>query len=156
MPVPEVPAALSKKVVDATLLPWEILPVIKAQSQIQYFIEGVGSTRFGNTTFQVSMNQARRDSLPDDIQQAFRDASGPDGWAEGAGAWRGGADFGIKMATDAGKTHILLPAEETAAMRDAMAPVTKRGVGEGTAKGLDGAGLVETAKQRIAKHGGAM
>ncbi|MEO0363052.1 MAG: TRAP transporter substrate-binding protein, partial [Pseudomonadota bacterium] len=39
-PVPEVPSALSKKVIDATLLPWEIIPPLKLQNQIGYFIEG--------------------------------------------------------------------------------------------------------------------
>ncbi|MCK5748100.1 TRAP transporter substrate-binding protein [Oricola sp.] len=152
MPVPEVPSALSKKVVDATLLPWEIIPVIKAQEQIDYFIEGNDQTRFGTTTFQVSMNKARWEGLPDDIKKAFRDASGRDWWAKVADAWRGGDDFGIKMATDAGKTHIMLTEEETQGFLDALEPVQQRWIDEVSAKGLDGAGLVSRAKEAIAKN----
>jgi TRAP-type C4-dicarboxylate transport system substrate-binding protein len=149
MPVPEVPSALSKKVVDATLLPWEIIPPLKLQNQIDYFIEGHDRTRLGTTTFQVSMNQARWDSLPDDIKQAFRDASGREWWAEVADVWRGGDDFGIKMATDAGKTHVTLTEEETQAFLTALEPVQQRWIDEVTGKGMDGAGLVETAKEMI-------
>ncbi len=152
MPVPEVPAALSKKVAEATLLPWEIIPPLKLQNQIDYFIEGHEGTRLGTTTFQVSMNKARWDSLPDDIKQAFRDASGREWWGEVADVWRGGDDFGIKMATDAGKTHIVLSEDETKAFLDVLEPVQQRWIDEVNGKGLDGAGLVQTAKDAIAKN----
>lgn len=153
MPVPEVPNALAKKVVDATLLPWEIIPPLKLQNQIKYFIEGADNTRFGTTTFQVSMNQARWDGLPDDIKKAFSDASGRDWWGKVADVWRGGDDFGIKMATDAGKEHVVLSEDETQAFMDALAPVQQRWVDEVTAKGIDGAAIVARAKELIAANG---
>ncbi len=154
MPVPEVPNALAKKVVDATLLPWEIIPPLKLQNQINYFIEGAGGTRLGTTSFQVSMNQARWDGLPEDIQKAFRDASGREWWGEVGKVWRAGDDFGIKMATEAGKTHIQLTEEETKAFLDALAPVETRWVEEVTAKGIDGAGIVARAKELIRANAG--
>ena len=152
MPVPEVPNALSKKVVEATLLPWEIIPPLKLQNQISYFIEGHNMTRLGTTTFQVSMNKARWDGLPDDIKKAFKDASGKDWWTQVADVWRGGDDFGIKMATDAGKTHLVWTEDETKAFLDTLAPVQQRWIDEVTAKGIDGAGLVTRAKELIAEH----
>lgn len=151
-PVPEVPAALSKKVIDATLLPWEIIPPLKLQNQIKYFIEGYNNTRLGTTTFQVSMNKARWDGLPEDIQKAFRDASGRDWWAKVGEYWRGGDDFGIKMAVDAGKTHVVLSEAETQAFLDALTPVQQRWVDEVTSKGIDGAALLQKAKDLIAKN----
>ena len=152
MPVPEVPSALSKKVVDATLLPWEIIPPLKLQNQVNYFIEGANETRLGTTTFQVSMNKARWDGLPADIQKAFRDASDRDWWGKVAEVWRGGDDFGIKMARDAGKEHIVLTEAETQAFLDTLAPVTQRWVDEVNAKGIDGAGIVAKAQELIAKN----
>ncbi len=152
MPVPEVPAALSKKVVEATLLPWEIIPPLKLQNQINYFIEGYDKARFGTTTFQVSMNQARWDALPDDIKQAFSDASGRDWWAQVAKVWRAGDDFGIKMATDAGKTHVTLTEDETAAFMTALEPVQGRWIEEVTSKGLDGTGLVAKAIEMVKEN----
>ena len=152
MPVPEVPSALSKKVVDATLLPWEIIPPLKLQNQVNYFIEGANETRLGTTTFQVSMNKARWDGLPADIQKAFRDASDRDWWGKVAEVWRGGDDFGIKMARDAGKEHIVLTEAETQAFLETLAPVTQRWVDEVNAKGIDGAGIVAKAQELIAKN----
>lgn len=152
MPVPEVPSALSKKVVDATLLPWEIIPPLKLQNQIDYFIEGHDNTRLGTTSFQVSMNADRWNSLPADIQKAFKDASGRDWWGKVADIWRGGDDFGIKMAMDAGKSHVILSEAETQAFLDALAPVEARWVEEVTEKGIDGAALVTQAKDLIAKN----
>lgn len=152
MPVPEVPAALSKKVADATLLPWEIIPPLKLYNQIKYFIEGADNTRFGTTTFQVSMNKARWDALPDDIKKAFSDASGRDWWGETAGMWRAGDDFGINMATENGSNHITLTEAETAAFLDTLAPVQQRWIDEVTGKGIDGAALVAKAKDLISKN----
>lgn len=154
MPVPELPQALAKKVVDGAFIPWEIIPPLKIQDQTQYQIEGPDMKRFGTTTFQVSMNKARWDSLPADIQQAFRDASGPDWWAEVGRIWRATDDFGIKMAVDSGNTHVVLTDEEYAAFEAAMEPVVQRWVDEVTGNGIDGAGLVEKARAAIAKHSG--
>jgi TRAP-type C4-dicarboxylate transport system substrate-binding protein len=151
-PVPEVPQALSKKVIDATLLPWEIIPPLKLQDQIAYFIEGHDRTRLGTTTFQVSMNQARWDSLPPEIQKAFRDASGRDWWGQVGEIWRAGDDFGIDMAVKAGRTHVTLTEAETDAFMTALEPVVGRWVDEVAAKGIDGNALVEKARAAIAAN----
>ena len=152
MPVPAVPSALSKKVVDGTLLPWEIIAPLKLQNQIGYFIEGHEGARLGTTSFQVSMNQARWDGLPADIQKAFKDASGRDWWAEVGKIWRAGDDFGIKLAKKAGKTHIQLTEAETQAFMDALAPVEARWIEQVGATGIDAAGIVKRAKALIAEN----
>ncbi len=156
MPVPELPSSLQKGVVDGAFIPWEIIPALKIQEQTRYQIEGADKWRFGTTTFQVSMNQARWDGLPKDIQAAFRDASGPDWLAEVGDIWRGTEEFGIQMAIDSGNEHITLTEAETQAFRDALEPVVERWVEEVTGKGIDGAGLVEKARAAIATHSQAM
>src|SRR3546814_20151632 len=108
MPVPELPQALQKGVVDGALIPWEIIPPLKIHEQTEYQIEGYDRARFGTTTFQVSMNQARWDSLPADIQKAFRAAYGPAWWGGGGDSWRAPDGFGIKLAVDSGTHHIIM------------------------------------------------
>lgn len=152
MPVPELPQALQKGVVDGAFIPWEIIPPLKIQDQTEYQIEGHDMIRFGTTTFQVSMNKARWDGLPDDIKKAFKDASGPDWWGEVGDIWRASDNFGIGLAVKAGNKHIVLTEEETAAFQEKLEPVVQRWVDEVTAKGIDGAGLVEKARESIAKH----
>ncbi len=151
-PVPEVPTALSKKTIDGTLLPWEIIPPLKLQNQINYFIEGHDNTRLGTTSFQVSMNKARWDGLPEDIQKAFRDASGRDWWGKVGEIWRAGDDFGISLAVKAGKKHIVLTEEETNVFLETLEPVVDKWVEEVSAKGIDGAALVAKARELSAKN----
>lgn len=152
MPVPELPTALQKGVIDGAFIPWEIIPPLKIQEQTEYQIEGVDKERFGTTTFQVSMNKERWDSLPEDVQKAFRDASGPEWVAKVGEIWTGADEFGIGLATKAGNTHVTLSEEETEAFRKDLAPVTDRWVEEVAAKGIDGAALVEKARASVASH----
>ncbi len=152
MPVPELPPALQKGVIDGAFIPWEIIPPLKIQEQTEYQIEGVDKERFGTTTFQVSMNQERWNGLPEDIQKAFRDASGPEWIVKVGEIWAASDDFGIGLATKAGNTHITLTEEETEAFRQALAPVADRWVEEVSAKGIDGAALVEKARAAVASH----
>ncbi|MEM8700834.1 MAG: TRAP transporter substrate-binding protein [Pseudomonadota bacterium] len=150
MPVPELPTALQKGVIDGAMIPWEIIPPLKIQEQTEYQIEGADKERFGTTVFQVSMNKARWDALPDDVKQAFRDAS-DEVWAKEVGdIWTGADDFGIGLATKAGNTHIILSPEETAAFNEVLAPVVDRWVAEVGEKGIDGNALVEKARAAVA------
>lgn len=155
IPVSGLPQALSKKVIDGALIPWEILVPLKLQDQTQYQIEMADRDRFGNTTFQVSMNGDRWESLPADIQQAFIDASGPEWWAEVGRIWRANDDYGIKVAVESGNEHITLTEDESAAFRQALEPVVDRWVAEVTDKGIDGAAIVAQAREMVAKHAGA-
>ncbi|MBD3677721.1 MAG: TRAP transporter substrate-binding protein [Rhodobacteraceae bacterium] len=152
MPVPELPPALQKGVVDGAFIPWEIIPPLKIQEQTQYQIEGHDRARFGTTTFQVSMNSDRWNSLPADVQQAFKDASGPEWWAKVGEVWRATDDFGIGLAVKAGNEHITLTEEETEAFKTALEPVVQRWVDDVTAKGIDGEAMVQKARDLIAKH----
>ncbi|SEP12288.1 TRAP-type C4-dicarboxylate transport system, substrate-binding protein [Salinihabitans flavidus] len=156
MPVPELPPALQKGVVDGAMIPWEIIPPLKIHEQTEYQIEGHDKERFGSTSFQVSMNADRWNGLPDDIQQAFRDASGRDWWGKVGEVWRGTDNFGIELAVKSGNTHITLTEEETQAFRDALAPVVDRWIEDVSAKGIDGDDLVEKARDLIADNTGAM
>ena len=151
MPVPELPQALAKGVVDGAFIPWEIIPPLKIYEQTDFQIEGANAERFGTAVFQVSMNKATWDGLPDDVKQAFRDASGEDWLRELGSVWRASDDTGIKIAVENGNTHIVLSEEETAAFRDVMASVVDRWVGEVTGAGIDGAALVEKARTLTAE-----
>ena len=111
-------------------------------------------TRFGTTTFQVSMNSGSWDKLPADIQQVFLDNSGVDWWREVGDLWTAADDFGIGLAVKAGNTHTTLSAEETAAFRQVLEPVVDRWVKEVGEQGIDGDALVNKARELIAKHSG--
>ncbi|WP_240610996.1 TRAP transporter substrate-binding protein [Oceaniglobus ichthyenteri] len=152
MPVPELPPALQKGVVDGAFIPWEIIPPLKIQEQTEYQIEGADEARFGTSVFQVSMNQGRWNSLPEEIQQAFRTASTGDWPKEVGQIWRAVDDFGINVAVEAGNQHITLTEEETAVFDEALLPVVDRWIEEVDGKGIDGAALVEKARAAIKEN----
>ena len=56
------------------------------------------------------------------------------------------------MAVEAGRNHVVLTEAETEVFLETLAPVQDRWVEEVTAKGVDGAALVERAKALIAEH----
>jgi len=152
MPVPDLPQALSKKVVDGAFIPWEIIPPLKLQDMTKFQIEGPNRVRFGTTTFQVSMNQARWDSLPADVKTAFEANSGA-AWVREVGEiWTKSEDFGIGLAVKAGNKHIQLTDAELAAFRAKLEPVVQRWVNEVKGQGIDGDALVKTARELIAKY----
>ncbi|MBC7312792.1 MAG: C4-dicarboxylate ABC transporter substrate-binding protein, partial [Rhizobium sp.] len=151
---PDIPQAFSKGVVDGALIPWEIIPALKLQDQTEYQIEGVNKTRLGTTTFQVSMNLDKWNSLPEDIQKAFLDNSGEEWVKKAADIWRQIDENGIKVATDAGNKHIQLTQEETDAFKTVLEPVVDRWVKEVDGKGIDGAALVAKARELVAANTG--
>jgi TRAP-type C4-dicarboxylate transport system substrate-binding protein len=152
MPVPDLPQALSKKVVDGAFIPWEIIPPLKLQDMTDYQIEGPRRTRFGTTTFQVSMNQKRWDSLPADVKKAFESQSG-EAWVREVGEiWTKSEDGGIDVAVKAGNKHIVLSDAELAAFREKLEPVVQRWINEVKGQGIDGAALVKAARENIAKY----
>ena len=152
MPVPDLPQALSKKVVDGAFIPWEIIPALKLQDLIKYEIEGPNKTRFGNTTFQVSMNEARWNSLPPDVKKAFTQSSGA-AWVRKVGEiWAHNDDRGIAIAEKAGNQHIQLTEAELDAFKQRLEPVVNRWIDEVKGKGIDGKALVKEARREIAKY----
>ena len=152
MPVPNLPQALSKKVVDGALIPWEIIPPLKLQDMTKYQIEGDKMTRFGTTTFQVSMNQGTWDKLPKDLQDIFQQASN-EAWVREVGeVWHRTDLGGIGFATKAGNEHIILSPAEMAEFKKVLEPVVDRWIEEVNGSGIDGKGLVSKARQLVAKY----
>lgn len=149
MPVPDLPQALSTNAVDGALIPWEIIPPLQLYETTDFQIEGPDNNRFGNTTFQVSMNKARWESLPDDLKEVFTRNSGEDWLREVASIWRASDDFGIQMAVEKGNEHIVLSEEEMQAFNTVLAPVVDRWVAEHEGS-FDAAALVEAARSALA------
>jgi TRAP-type C4-dicarboxylate transport system substrate-binding protein len=152
MPIPDLVQALSTGAVDGALIPWEIIPPFKFQELTQYQIEGPNHERFGTSTFQISMNQASYDSLPDDLKAVIDKNSGDDFARQVGRAWRDSEEGGIKVALADGNELIVLTEDEMQAFRDAMEPVNKRWIDEVTGKGIDGQALYDAAKAAIASH----
>ncbi|MBY6049020.1 TRAP transporter substrate-binding protein [Vannielia litorea] len=150
--VGEIPVALSKKVIDGALIPWEIIPALKIHEVTDYQIEGPGGKRFGTTSFSVLMNEAKWDSLPEDIQAIFREASDEAWHAEVGEVWANADAHGIEVATGAGNTHIQLTDEEWAAFEEPMSTVVTRWIEEMNGQGIDGQALYDKAVELVGQN----
>ena len=152
MPVPDLPQSLQKGVVDGAFVPWEIIPALQLQHQTQFQIEGFNNERIGSLLFQTSMNKTRWENLPAEIQKIFKDASGPDWWAEIGQKLKKGEDQGIQIAINAGNTHIELTEEETVQFTNILSSVVDRWINSVADKNIDGNALVDKARKAIASH----
>jgi TRAP-type C4-dicarboxylate transport system substrate-binding protein len=152
MPVPDLPQALSKKVVDGALIPWEIIPPLKLQEVTKFQIEGLNKVRFGTTTFQVSMNKNSWAKLPPDVQKAFEANNGEARWRAVGKVWTDSEEGGIAMATKRGNKHVQLSEAELGLFKQKLEPVVQRWVDEVKTKGIDGNALVNKARALVAKY----
>ncbi len=152
MPVPALPQALSKKVVDGALIPWEIIPPLKLQDVTKVQVEGPNRERFGTTTFQVSMNKKTWAKLPPDVKKAFTANNGEARWRQVGKVWTDSEAGGIGLAVKAGNKHIQLTDAELNQFKQKLEPVVQRWIDEVKSKGIDGTALVTKARALIAKY----
>jgi len=154
MPLPQVPEALSKSVVDGAAVPWEGTPAIKLAEIAKYHLDvPAGSPRISNTIFLFGMNQAKYDSLPPDLKKVIDNNSGL-----AASAWAGEAGFDDvvaqykKVAQDRGNTFYTLPDAEYQRWVKATAGADDEWIKEVAAKGADGKKLLEEARALVKQY----
>ena len=77
MPVPQVPEALSKGVIDGAVIPYEVAPSLKVNELTKFASETPkNAPALYTTVFVVPMNRARYDSLPADLKAVIDKNSG--------------------------------------------------------------------------------
>ena len=152
MPVPAIPEALSKGVVDGTVIPWEVTTALKIPELTDSHTEFGGDTALYTAAFVLAMNKARYDSLPDDLKAILDDNSGL-AFSGNAGKVMQSLDAPArKKSVEAGNTMHMIEGDELARWKEAAQAVEARWVAEMDGKGVNGAALVTKAKELIAKH----
>ena len=151
MPVPAVPEAVSKGVIDGAIIPWEVTLPLKMSELTSHHSGFVSKPGLYTATFVMTMNNDSYTALPDDLKAVIDANSGPEVSALFGAAMDNADLIGRKVATEAGNTITELDGEKDrwAAVGDA---VTADWIAEMDAKGLDGAALVQSAKDFIAAN----
>jgi TRAP-type C4-dicarboxylate transport system substrate-binding protein len=153
MPLPALSDALSKGVVDGYLLPWEVIPSIKAHELTKYHSETDPKSRALYTAvFTLQMNQAKYDGLPADLKKVIDANSGAALSKSFGEKWDASAPPARKLAVDRGNTFYVIPASELVAWEKATANLDDEWVRDVTAKGSDGKALLQSAKDMIKRH----
>jgi TRAP-type C4-dicarboxylate transport system substrate-binding protein len=155
MPVPQVTEAISKGVIDGTMVPWEIVPAIKLHEVAKYHLDNPPDRpRMSNSIFVVAMNQAKYDSLPSDLKKVIDANSGLETSKMIGKAFDATTEPGKKLAAAAGGVFDTLSPAEYDRWQKATEGVIKEWIGDVAAKGGNGQALYDEARALIKKYGG--
>ncbi len=149
MPVPQVPEAIARGVVEGAALPYEVTLPLRVHEITRYHT----NTGLYTAVFLFAMNKARYESLPPELKAVIDRNSGL-ALAEHAGrVWDAAEAPGIAAAKARGNTIFTLSDDEVARWKAATRPVIDRWIAETDARGLDGRALYEEAKALVARYG---
>ncbi|TYC54117.1 TRAP transporter substrate-binding protein [Rhodobacterales bacterium] len=151
MPVPAVPEALSKGVIDATVVPWEVTGALKINELVDNHTD-FGDEALYTATFILGMNKDSYESLPDDLKAIIDKNSGL-ALSAFAGAQMQRDDAPPRDdAIAEGANIIELSPEEISRWKEASAPTIEKWIAEMDEKGLDGTGLYNRAVELIEEN----
>lgn len=151
MPVPAVPEALSKGVIDGTTIPWEVTPALKIPELVGNHTEFEGKALY-TLTFVLAMNKQKYDSLPDDLKAVVDKNSGLE-FSVFAGGTQADADIpSRKIAADRGNNIVTVSADDVAKWRELSQPIYDEWIAEMNGRGINGQALIDEASALIAKY----
>jgi TRAP-type transport system periplasmic protein len=153
MPLPQIPDALSKGVIDGCAIPWEVVPAVKVHELTKFHSEfdPAGGALY-TTTFVMGMNQAKYASLPPDLKKVIDANSGMATSAYLGKVQQAGDVPGRKAAADRGNTIYTVPQADAQEFRRKARQVEVEWVEDMNKRGFDGRKLLDTARSLIDKH----
>lgn len=151
MPVPAVPESLSKGVIDAAVIPWEVTGALKVPELVENHTE-FGDEALYTAAFIFAMNKDKYESLPDDLKAVIDANSGLE-FSGFAGKTMQDYDAPARAAAEErGNNIITLTPEQVDEWRAASASTTDDWIAEMDGKGLDGTGLRARALELIEEN----
>ncbi|MCT4611327.1 MAG: TRAP transporter substrate-binding protein [Pelagimonas sp.] len=151
MPVPAIPEALSKGVIDGTTIPWEVTGALKIPELVKNHTEFNGNALY-TMTFVLAMNKDRYESLPEDLQKVIDDNSGLE-FSVFAGGTQADSDGPAREAAVAAGNQIVTVSEAQAKeWSEIVSPIYSSWVEEMKGKGIDGQALIDEAKALMAEY----
>lgn len=153
MPVPQVPEALAKGVIDGTVLPWEVIPSLKIQEIAKFHTETPAGTPFiATSAFLFAMNPAKYESLPADLKKVIDNNAGATLSQATGKTWDGSQAAGRQAAKDRGNTFYTIPSSELDNWVKAAAPLYDDFTADMDKKGLPGKAMLQDARDLLVKY----
>ena len=153
MPLPAIPDALSKGVIDGAIIPWDTVPAAKLDELTKFHTEfPKGMPGFNNSVQFLTMNKGRYESLPPDLKKVIDNNSGADVSAM-YGRLISQVDPVIrKSVVDRGNTvHVVAQAQAEEFIR-LTEPVIADWIKDVNSKGFDGNKLLADARSLIQRY----
>ncbi len=152
MPVPSVGEALSKGVISAATIPWEVVPSLKIQQIVKNHTQFSGEQGLYTQTFAVMMNKASYQKLPADLKKVIDDNSGSETAALYGRAMDEGDKAGLAAVKAAGNNIITLDENQTSRWKREAEGTRAIWFKEVADKGIDGKKLAAEAEALINKY----
>ena len=154
MPVPQVPEALSKGVIDGAVIPYEVAPGLKVNELTKYASETPkGSPALYTTFFVVPMNRARYDSLPADLKAVIDKNSGRELSAFLGSTQEGNDVPGRKAFVETpGYTITQIPATEVDRWKKATDNLDDEWVADMNKRGFAGKAMLDEVRALVQKY----
>jgi TRAP-type C4-dicarboxylate transport system substrate-binding protein len=154
MPVPQVPEALAKGVIDGAVIPYEVAPGLRIQELTRFVAEPDRSIEALYTAvFLLPMNRARYDSLPPELKAVIDRHSGRE-LSGFLGATQAGDDAPARevFAKTPGYTITPIPAPELERWKRTLQPLYEEFSADMTRRGFDGPALIQSARELIRQN----
>ena len=150
MPLPGIPEALSKGVINGTVLPWEITPAIKLGELVSNHTELGGDRALYTSTFILAMNWDAYEALPDDLR-AILDQNTGKAMSRDVAATMVERDA-VGRSVYEGNNIIQLSEDEVDRWIEAAQPVYSRWIERAGDKGFDGQATIDMARELISAN----
>ena len=151
MPIPSVPEALSKHVIDGATMPWEVTKALKVPELVSNHTEFTGPMLY-TVTFVLVMNNDKYNSLPDDLKAVMDENSGIKFSVFAGGTQQDYDEPSRQLAVDRGNIIVTLDAAQSAEWAAASQPVYDAWIVEMKDKGIDGQALINRARELMAAY----
>ena len=152
MPVPKVPQALSKGVVEGCVLPWEIVIPFKIQQIAPIHTLVAGDRGLIAATFFLGMNKKFYDGLPGDLKKVVDKNTGMNIAAKVGKAYDDIEAKFMSIAAKRGNKINTMSAADVAKIKANAEKIHQAWVADVTKKGHNGKALLAEAKALISKY----
>ena len=149
MPVPALPEALSKGVVDGAVIPWEIVPPLKVQDLAPNHTETPGERGLYTAVFVIAMNKAKYDALPDDLKKIIDNNSGISMAKSTGKIWDDAENTGLSVVNTKGNPVHKMADSEIAILKEKTQVVTDKWIAD---QGSNGQALFDDANALLEKY----
>jgi TRAP-type transport system periplasmic protein len=152
MPIPQVPESLAQRVIDGTVIPWEVVPSIKVHELVKNHTEIPGSPTLYTATFILAMNKAKYEGLPAALKQVVDANSGMAAATMAGKVWDEQAIAVSTMVRNRGNNLVTLAEDEAVRWRMGTRLVIENWLRTTKERGLDGQKLLDSLQSAIKQH----
>ena len=152
MPVPQVPEALSRGVIDGAVIPWEISLPLKVHELTSYHSEIKGKRGLYSAVFLLAMHKPTYEKLPKELKEIIDKNSGME-LAKKAGILWDNAEKGGRDAAKSSKNKIIFFDRETTNEIERITHLVSRNwITDMRNKKFKGQDIYDEAVRLIKKH----